>query len=157
MHKKFYPLLLSCSLLFILSGCATSSALKGMNSVGQKVYLGETPVKDTAAFTTYLQSPKTEVNKQQYLFQRLKDAPKDLEYFHDGNWYGWVEAYRGGMWLMRNRYQKDQDTRTFLKKHVWRSDANQEHLIRYPDGSIQVGYYVLLNELDLLEQTAGQV
>lgn len=143
------------SFILVLSGCATSNYLKGVNSQGQKVYLGSLPIEETEAFKTYLQSPRAEVNKQQYLFQRLKDAPKDLEYFHDGNWYGWVEAYRGGMWLMRNRYQKDQDTRTFLKKHVWRSDANQLHLVRFPDGSIQVGYFILLNELELLETAAA--
>jgi len=155
MQKNICSVLITLTILLGLNGCATTKALDGVDTTGKKVYLGEVAIENTTAFKAYLQSPKTEVNKQQYLFQRLKDAPKDLEYFHDGNWYGWIEAYRGGMWLIRNRYQKDQDTRTFLKKHVWKSDANNVHLVRFPDGSMQVGYFILLNELDLLEEKAA--
>ncbi len=153
-NKILISVFLAVSLTLLGLGHAFAANLKGVDAKGQKVYLAEVPINNTVAFKTYLASPKSEVNKQQYLFARLKDAPKNLEYFHDGNWYSWVEAYRGGMWLMRNRYKKGQDTRLFLKKYVWRSeDTNKEHLVRYPDGSIQVGYFVLLNELDLLEET----
>ncbi len=128
--------------------------LKGVDSKGNKVYLGPTPIENTAAFKTYSQSARSAVNEQQYLFQRLKDAPKDLEYFHDGNWYNWLETYRGGMWLIRNRYKKGQNTRQFLEKYVWRSEfTGKLHLVKYPDGSVQIGYFLLMNELDLLEET----
>ena len=155
--KSFYSLLgLLVAILFMHSSCVSSKYLKGVTAAGQKVYLGEVPVENTEAYKTYLVSAQTEVHKQQYLFQRLKDAPKDLEYYHDGNWYNWLETYRGGMWLIRNRYQKGQDTRLFLKKYVLRSETSNElHLIRFPDGSVQVAYDVLLNELGMLEETVS--
>jgi hypothetical protein len=155
LKKAYFPFLyLFATFLIISSGNAYSANyLKGVDSEGKKVYLGPTPIEETAAFKTYAQSSRSAVHEQQYLFQRLKDAPKNLEYFHDGNWYNWLETYRGGMWLIRNRYKKGQDTRKFLEKYVWRSEAGKLHLVRYPDGSIQVGYFLLMNELDLLEET----
>lgn len=136
-----------------LTACATTSYLKGVDPEGNKVYLGSAPTMDTESYKTFAQSQRGPVQEQQYFFQRLKEAPKDLQYYHDGNWYSWVEAYRGGMWLVRNRYEKGQDTRTFLKKYVLRSEGKKElHLIKYPDGSVQIAYDVLLNELDWLEE-----
>lgn len=137
----------------ILAGCASTGGLKGLAKDGSKVYLAPVPITETDAYKTFLQTPRSEVSEQTYMFSRLKLA-KDLSFYHDGSWYTWLEAYRGGMWLMRNRYKKGQDTRTFLKNYVWRSEKTGEpHLIKYPDGSVQVAYYVLLNELDLLEET----
>ncbi len=139
-------------ILLTLGGCA-SSTLKGVTPQGQRVYLGPTPIEETAPYKEFLSSPRSEVNVQTYLFSRLKSA-QDLSFYHDGSWYNWLEAYRGGMWLMRNRYQKGQDARTFIKNHVWRSEATgKPHLVKYPDGSIHEAYYVLLNELDLLDET----
>lgn len=146
-------LILLIAPLTFFSGCAGSNILKGEDASGKKVYLGPVPIEGTEAFQTYLGSRRTEVDKQNYIFQRLKTPEaKELSYFHDGTWYNWLEAYRGGMWLIRNRYKKGQDARTFIKDYVWRSeDTGKAHLVKYPDGSIQEGYYVLLNELDLLE------
>jgi len=146
---------LPCFLLLstLLTGCASTGNLKGMTPEGTKVYLAPVPIQNTDAYKTFLSTPRSEVSEQTYMFSRLKLA-KDLSFFHDGSWYTWLEAYRGGMWLMRNRYKKGQDTRTFLKNHVWRSEkTGTPHLIKYPDGSVHVAYYVLLNELDLLEET----
>ena len=137
----------------LLTGCASTGNLKGITQDGTKVYLAPVPITSTAAYKTFLNTPRSEVSEQTYMFSRLKLA-KDLSFFHDGNWYSWLEAYRGGMWLMRNRYKKGRDTRTFLKNHVWRSEkTGTPHLIKYPDGSVHEAYYVLLNELDLLEDT----
>ncbi len=143
------------ALIVLLTGCATGGGpANGIGVDGKKVYLGPVPIENTDAFKTYLNSPHSEVDKQQYLFQRLK-ASNDLSYFHDGTWYGALEAYRGGMWLMRKRYQKGQNTRDFIRKYVERSeDTGKLHLVKYPDGSTQVGSYVLYNELDLLEEAA---
>jgi hypothetical protein len=141
----------------IVYGCATNPYLKGITPDGAKVYLGDAPTVNTEAYKAFSQSERGPVQEQQYFFQRLKDAPKDLQYYHDGNWYGWVEAYRGGMWLIRNRYEKGQDTRTFLKKYVLKSEGKKElHLIKYPDGSVQIAYDVLLNELDWLEKAGDR-
>lgn len=141
------------SMAFFLlgAGCATPY-LKGVSPSGQKVYLGPVPIQKTEAYQAYLQSDRSEVGKQRYLFQRMKDS-QGLEFYHDGSWYNNLEAYRGGMWLMRDRYQKGQDTREFIRKYVERSDAGNLHLAKYPDGSVQIGSYVLYNELDLLEET----
>ncbi|PIQ87146.1 MAG: hypothetical protein COV74_01990 [Candidatus Omnitrophica bacterium CG11_big_fil_rev_8_21_14_0_20_45_26] len=148
-RASFFYFLLAGMLLFS-AGCATPY-LKGVTPAGEKVYVGPLPIENTEAFQTFLHSSKTEVDKQLYLFQRLK-AAMDLEYYHDGSWYSWLETYRGGTWLIRNRYKKDQDTRDFLRKHVWHSETTGKlHLVRFPDGSIQIGYFLLLNELDLLE------
>ena len=136
----------------LLSSCATAN-LKGISPAGKKVYLAPIPVQGTEAYQSYLNSPRADVSQRTYIFSRLKLA-KDLSFYHDGSWYNWLEAYRGGMWLMRNRYKKGQDSRTFLKKYVWKSeDTGKPHLVKYPDSSVHEAYYVLLNELDLLEET----
>ncbi len=146
------PLALFLVLAFA-AGCA-ASYLKGVNAQGEKVYLGPVPIEKTEAYQTYLSSKHTEVDKQHYLFQRLK-AATELQFFHDGSWYSALDAYRGGMWLMREKYKAGQDSREFITKYVERSeDTGQLHLVKYPDGSLQMGSYILFNELDLLEATA---
>ncbi len=142
-------------LIFILStlmpGCASGPSFnKGLNAAGEKVYLGTSAIESTEAYKNFLNSPQGETDKQRYLFERLKNA-RDLEFFHDGSWYNSIEAYRGGMWLMREKYKKGQLTRDFIKQYVERSDAGNLHLAKYPDGSTQIGSYILYNELDLLE------
>lgn len=148
--KKAWSVLL---ILVLISGCATEPYLKGQLN-GQKVYLGPVPIENTESYKTYIHSAHTEADKQRYLFQRLKDAT-ELSFYHDGSWYNSLLAYRGGMWLMRKRYTKDQTTRDFIKKYVERSeDTGEYHLAKFPDGSLHIGSYLLYNELDLLEQTS---
>lgn len=140
-----------------LSGCG-SSVMKGVDKSGKKVYLGPVPIENTDAYKQYLQSARTDVDKQNYIFQRLRtpEAQK-LSYWHDGSWYTWLEAYRGGQWLIRNRYQKGQDAKTFLQKHVrYSEDTGKPHLVKYPDGTVQEAYFVLLNELELLDDTLAK-
>ena len=150
--SKNFTLSLLCALILTasLAGCAGSKYYKGLLPDGQKAYLGPVPIENSDAYKEFLTSPKTEVDKQRYLFARLK-ASENLQFYHDGNWYNAVEAYRGGMWLMRNRYKKGQDTREFIRKYIERSDAGNLHLVKYPDDSLQIGSYVLYNELDALE------
>lgn len=138
----------------VLAGCA-SPYMNGVTPQGAKVYIGSTDIRATEAYQEFLRSGQTELDKERYLFKRVTEA-KDLVYHRDGNTYGWVEAYRAGNWLMRNHYDKDADARSFVRDHVWKSaSTGRPHLIEFPDGSIHVGYYVLLNELDLLEETAA--
>lgn len=138
------------------AGCA-STALKGLDAQGRKVYLGGVPIEKTEAYQTFLTGPKDEISKQNYLFQRLKEPEaQKLSYYRDGVQYNWLQAYRGGKWLIRNRYEKGQDARSFIKNHAWHSeDTGQPYLVKYPDDSLHEGYYVLINELDLLEETAA--
>lgn len=151
MTASFRFAALSTLLISFLAGGCASTTLKGVAPNGQKVYLGAVPIENTDAYRQFLSSPQSDVNVQTYLFTRLK-AAQDLSYYRDGQWYTWLEAYRGGMWLMRNRYEKGQDSRTFIKNHVARSEATgKPHLVKYPDGTVHEAYYVLLNELDLLE------
>jgi len=139
-------------LILALCGCATS-VLKGVTPEGGKVYVGRVPIDNTEAYKEYIQSPRFEVNRIHYLMRRLKET-EDLEYYRNGSYYNWLEAYRGGMWLMRNRYQKGLSADDFIRKHVWRSEATgKPHLVRFPDGSIHVGYYILMNELELIDDT----
>lgn len=103
-----------------------------------------------------MSTERSEVSEQGYLFQRLKSA-SELQFFHNGSWYSALEAYRGGMWLMRKRYLKGQDTRDFIRKYVEKAeDTGKLHLVKYPDGSVHIGSYVLYNELDLLEETIAK-
>ena len=136
-----------------ISGCA--SYAKGISSDGQKVYFGPVPIEKTEAFQIYMRSNRTEVDKQRYIFQRLRSAT-DLQFLHDGVFYNSLEAYRGGMWLMRHYYQKGQDSREFIRKYAERSSAGNVHLVKYPDGTMQGGAYILYNELDLLEAAAAR-
>ena len=153
--KNLFSALIFLTLVF--SGCA-SSPLKGLDAQGKKIYLGTVPIENTDAYKEFVDSRQTEVDKQNYIFKRFKtpEAQK-LSYFHDGTWYSWLDAYRGGMWLIRNRYKKGTDARSFIQEHVrYSEDTGKAHLVKYPDGTIQEGYYVLLNELDLLEAAVGK-
>ena len=139
------------ALFLILIGCTGGFKYsKGLNAQGEKLYLGTTDIENTDAFKSYSRSPQGEADKQRYLFERLKNT-HGFEFYHDGSWYNALEVYRGGMWLMSQRYKKGALTRDFIKRHVERSDAGNLHLIKYPDGSQQIGSYILYNELDLLE------
>jgi len=137
----------------LLAGCAGQSYLQGVTPSGEKVYLGTPNIENTEEFKTYLVSPRSEVDKQRFIFQRLKDAT-ELQFYHDGTWYNSVQAYRGGMWLMRNRYVKGQNTNEFIKKYVERSTSGNQHLVKFPNGSIHVGSAIVYNELALVEEAA---
>jgi len=142
-------------LICFITGCA-APFMKGINANGQKVYLDQADITQTEAYQEYLQSEHTEINKERYIFKRVVGA-KDLRYHRDGNTYGWVEAYRAGNWLMRTHYDKEADARSFIRDHVWKSETTgNPHLIQFPSGDIHVAYYVLLNELDLLEDTLAK-
>lgn len=155
MNKSILKLSSVFFICVFLAGCAASYR-KGIDAAGKKVYLGPVPIEKTEPYQAYIHSKRTEVDKQRYLFQRLKSADH-LQYFHNGSWYNAVEAYRGGMWLMREKYKAGQDCREFILKYVDRSeDTNQLHLVKYPDGSLQVGSAILFNELDLLEEAAAK-
>jgi len=152
--KQIRPFLLAVLLWtpFLGINCATPF-LKGMTPEGEKVYAGPVPIQDTEAYKMYAVTNGSEANKINYLFKRLQSA-KDLVYYHDDGKYNWLEVYRAGKWLLRNRYRKGDDVRTFLRKDVWYSETTGKPLyIEFPDGSIHIAYYVLINEIDLLEET----
>lgn len=146
--------LLAAFLAVCIAGCASYS--KGISKNGEKIYLGPLPIESTEAFQTYLASNRTEVDKQRYLFDRLRSST-GLEFLHDGIFYNSTQAYRGGLWMMRHYYQKGQSTRDFIRKYVERSTDGNAHLVKYPDGTMQGGTYILYNELDLLESAVTKM
>lgn len=135
-------------------GCAaTPRYLKGVGYEGQKVYLGTLPIETTEAYQMFLDSSRSEAAKLDYLLQRIKTA-QDLVYLHEGSPYNWLEAYRAGAWILRHHYERGEDARTFIRKEVWLYQTpGKPNAIKFPEGSIHLVYYVLLNELDLLEET----
>ena len=144
--------LLLGSILFLSISCATPY-LRGTTPEGQKVYLGRVPIEPTAAYQMFLNSSQSEAAKLDYLLQRIKTA-QDLVYLHEGSQYNWLEAYRAGSWLLRHHYERAENARHFIQKEVWRYQApGKPNAIKFPEGSIHLLYYVLLNELDLLEET----
>lgn len=54
-------------MLCLLAGCATSYG-KGVTSQGDKVYLGPIPIEGTEAYQAYIRGGRSEVAKQNYLF-----------------------------------------------------------------------------------------
>lgn len=154
MHRLRFIFTICLLQALLISGCA-SPYLKGVSPEGQAVYIDTPKIESTEAFQNYLTSQRSETDKQNYLFERIK-AAKDLVFIRDGHQYTWLQAYRGGKWLIRNRYEKGVDARSFAKKYIWKSDAGNPYLVQFPDGSTHVGYYILLNELDLLEATVAK-
>jgi len=138
-----------------LSGCH-SLYLKGKTPDGSPVYLGTLPLENSDAYRGYLKTPRSEQDKILFLIRRIPEA-KNLEYYRDGTLYSWQKVYDAGMWLFKNKYEVGQNARQFLQTTMWRSESTgAPNLIRYPDGTLQVGYFVLLNELDLLENISAQ-
>src|SRR3989338_171633 len=133
-------------------GCA-SHYLKGVTPEGVKAYLGPASIQDTEAYKTFLNGSRSEAAKFDYLLERIK-AAQDLEYYHEGNRHNWLEAYRAGTWLLRHHYKPGQDARDFVHKEVLLYQTpGKPTAIKFPDGSIHIAYYILLNELDLLDET----
>lgn len=151
-QKKFLLFqTLVLSIMIALSGCA-STTLKGISPEGNNVYIGLTPIDNTEAYQQFLQSPRSELSRIQYLLRRIKDA-KDIKYDRNGTYHSSEEAHQAGLWLVGNRYNNSQDAVTFLRSHVWHSKPSMTaHLAVFPDGSKHVAYYIFLNELALLDE-----
>jgi hypothetical protein len=157
-HRHLLPALALSFSLVLVSSCATTqtSYLKGVTSDGAKVYSGPSSLVGIDAYRNYYYSQKTEAEKLDYLFRRLKMS-KELIFHHDGKKYNWLECYRAGMWLLRHRYEQGSDAREFIKDYVWYSEeTGKANLVEFPDGSIHEGYYILINELDLLEESIAK-
>lgn len=151
MKKRPIFLLLYLAFLPLLITSCASTVFNGVNANGDPVYLNSVDIRTTPAFQKYSLNSQSEAGKILFIMSRIKDS-QDLSYFHEGSWYNSLQAYRGGMWLFRNRYQDDQKAADFLREQVRLSErSGQRHLIKYPDGTLQDGYYVLLNELARLE------
>ena len=137
--------------------CAGRSLyLKGLTPQGEKVYIGPVPIQDTEAYQTFIYSSQSEAAKLDYLLRRIK-AAQDLVYYHNGGQHNWLEAYRAGSWVLRHHYKKSENARSFIRKEVLLyQEPGNPTAIKFPNGSIHLVYYILMNELDLLEGTVKQ-
>jgi hypothetical protein len=139
-----------------VSGCATVS--KNIKNTGldeeEKFYLNPIPLQSSKAYTNYLQSTQNERAKLDYLLDRVRES-KNTAFYFEGSQYGWTEACAAGNWLLFRRYEKGDDARTFLKKVVGYT-PNQSAFIQPPDGPKCADYPVLMNELELLEESNGK-
>ncbi len=152
--KKFLlPQVLFLSILWLLNGCATTTILKGVNTEGNKAYIGKTPIDDTQAYQQFLQSPKSELDRIHYLLNRIKTA-EQVTYGRNGTFYSNTDAYEAGIWMIGNSYNESQDAITFLSDYVWHAKPSlRPHLAKLADGSVHAAYYLFVNELALLNET----
>jgi len=115
------------SVVIILSGCA-NTVLKGVTPEGNNVYIGPVPINNTLAYQEFIKSQRTELDRIQYLLNRVKTAP-DIN-------------------------NKNTDALTFLRNHVWFAKPSMApHLAHFPDGTTHVAYYIFINELALLDES----
>ena len=152
--RRFPLLLIGIAATLIWSGCATVSqniAKSAGIEEEQKFYLNPIPITNSKAYLTYLESPRDERAKLDYLLDRVRES-KDTAFYFEGSQYGWTEACAAGNWLMWRRYKNGKDARLFLKEIVGYT-PNQSAFIQPPDGQKCAAYPVLLNELDLLENS----
>ena len=140
------------SVVIILSGCA-NTVLKGVTPEGNNVYIGPVPINNTLAYQEFIKSQRTELDRIQYLLNRVKTAP-DIRYERDGVSFNSDKTYQTGLWLVGNSYNKNTDAITFLRNHVWFAKPSMApHLAHFPDGTTHVAYYIFINELALLDES----
>ena len=150
----FVVLVLSVQLFYL--GCATTPYLSGVAPDGRKVYLGPVPIQNIEAYQAFLHSSKSERAKLDYLLQRIKEA-QGVEFYHGGERYNWTEAYEGARWIVEHHFEKGQNSHSFIKKEaLFEQEPGKPNAVKFPDGSLHLDYYILANELDLLEETLKQ-
>jgi len=141
---------------FLSFSCSTTPYLQGITPEGEKVYIGPTPLQGTEPYQMFLSTSRSEIDKLNYLFKRFLSA-KDYGFYRDNIRYSWIEAFRGGHGLLRERYQEGMDARAFIHEHVSYSESSgRPYAIEFPDGSRHLGSFVLINELDLLDATIAE-
>jgi len=114
--------------------------------------LGLGPLKDSAAYRSFLNRPLSEYSKVKYLVDRFKSAPVQINY--DGHNYrlkdisGIVEMY------MRCHYDKKRSAKEWVMEYANRTlSGNKPILLRLEDGASYQTGHVLLSELNRLERT----
>ena len=152
-------------LIFVFFTCALVSASDAHGSFfskknekprEKKYYLGLAAIQNTEAYEIFLRGSKSETAKLYYLVDRIKVA-KDLHYLFEGGRYDSSDAEMGGMWAIWHHHQIGEGARAFIFEEVARFPADSRNcFIQFPDGSTELAYVVLLNELDLLEETLKQ-
>lgn len=153
--KRIYRLFTFIFLLGLASlgtGCG-STPPKGTCYGIEKIYLGPLPIQETQAYKTFLNSSGSETAKLIYLGDRIKSA-QNLSYYFEGDRYNWFEAYSGATWLLWHDHERGEDAHSFIHKEAIRfQNPTKPTSIEFPDQSRHLASQVLLNELDLLEDT----
>ncbi len=150
-----YSLIIQPLLILCLLFTSCSTYLQGVSPDGTVVYLGETPLENTQAYKLFLKSSQSERDKCLFLLRRVLKKT-EYQFFRDGDVYTSGDAYDGGMWLLENRYEEGQTAREFMRDHIWRSTSGKPHYVRLSNGEMHIGYFLLLNDLDLLEETVSK-
>ena len=148
---------MATAIALVWSGCSVVPKNLNKNTgleEEQKFYLNQIPITNSKAYLAYLESSRDERAKLDYLLDRVRES-KDTAFYFEGSQYGWTEACAAGNWLMWRRYKNGKDARSFLKEIVGYT-PNQSAFIQPPDGPKCAAYPVLLNELDLLEESNGK-
>ena len=157
--KRTYRLLIFAFLLSLTPllgiGCSSIPPKEACRNA-EKIYLGPLPIQETEAYKIFLNSSKSETAKLSYLGDRIKSA-KDLVYYFDGDRYNWLEAYSAGVWLLWQDHKIGEDAHSFIRREAIRfQNPTKPTAIQFPDRSRYLAAEVLLNELDLLEDTINQ-
>ena len=153
---RFILFLILISLPFVSWGCVASLPLKGVDPEGQKIYLGPVPIEKTKAYQAFLLSSKSETAKLYYLLDRIK-AAKEVTYRFEGSQYNYFEAHLAALWLLIYHYKRGDDAHAFIRKEIAAfAGFSESTTMNFPDHSYHLAYHVLINELDLLEETFKQ-
>ncbi len=155
--KQIHKFILIITLVNVslgLTGCAsTPSATKCDPPEVKKVYLGPIPIQNDQAYKTFLKSSRSETAKLIYVADRIK-AARNLTYRYEGEFYNWLEAYSGAMWLLWQDHKAKEEAHAFVRKEALRlQNPKNPTVIQFPDKSTYPAPEILLNELDLLEDT----
>lgn len=140
-------LLLSCQL-----GC-NALPERGLTADGKKVYFDTAPIQQTDAYKNFLKSSRSETAKLYYLLDRIK-AARNLSYYFEGDRYNWLEAYMAATWLLWHHYDKNKNARDFVDEEIARYQMiSKTTTIQFPNQSHHIAANVMVNELELLENT----
>ena len=159
-------LLIGTVIATLLNGCCTTTptaiqevspkleskpvVTKSVVKEKPKLYLTTTPIEKSQAFMTFLDGPKTERAKLDYLLDRIREA-KSATFYLDGSQYQWTDAYAAGNWILWRRYKPGEDARSFLQREVSYTPNRAAFMTLAPGSKFPV-YSALLNELTLLEE-----
>jgi len=125
----------------------------GMDENGNKVYAGKVPIDSTRAYNQFKLGSRSEIAKLNYLLDRLNEL-EGFQFRLAGSYFDKEMTRFGIDWVITHRYKKKQDAREFLRQQIASFEsAGDRLLIKFPDGSLYHALSIILNELDLLDET----
>ena len=147
------------ALVFLFNGTPSSSApqyLRGVYENGAIAYVGPLTIQQTNAYKQFIYSKKTEKEKLYYLLSRFRTADH-LGFYFGGGRYSANDACFGSGWILRHRYKGNKEARKFIREQVtFFEKPGKPLLIEFQNGSIHFAYNIIINELELLENTIAE-